>query len=48
MIRALSLCAIFLALAACGADGAPDRPDPRPAPGLTITGTVEMGVGGTL
>ena len=35
-------------LAACGADGAPERPEPRPAPGVTLSGTVSMGVAGTL
>jgi hypothetical protein len=35
-------------LAACGVDGAPERPEPRPAPGVTISGTVSVGVAGTL
>ena len=29
-----------LTLAACGADGAPDRP----APGVTVSGTASMGI----
>lgn len=48
MIRTLTLCAVLLTLAACGADGPPERPDPRPTPGLSISGTVEMGIGGSL
>ncbi|MBF9058907.1 argininosuccinate lyase [Rhodobacterales bacterium HKCCSP123] len=35
-------------LAACGADGAPERPDPRPAAGVTVSGSVSVGVAGTL
>lgn len=38
-MRALALLAL-LALAACGADGAPNPP----APGMTISGTAEMGL----
>ena len=38
-----------LALTACGVDGAPERPEPaRTQPGLSITGTAEIGVGGTI
>ena len=33
-------------LAACGVDGAPTRPEPRPAVGLTISGTAEIGITG--
>ncbi len=36
-----------LALAACGADGEPERPDRAAAPGLSITGSVEVGVTGS-
>jgi hypothetical protein len=46
----LRLIAAILALgllAACGADGEPERPEPRPA-GVTIGGTVSVGVSGTL
>ncbi|CUH79858.1 hypothetical protein [Tropicibacter naphthalenivorans] len=35
----------MLGLAACGADGDPVRPD-APEPGITITGTAEIGVSG--
>lgn len=40
---------IILALAACGVDGAPDRPD-RAATltGLSISGTASIGVSGSL
>ncbi len=46
MIRAALL---LLALAACGVDGPPLPPaDPAPArPGLSISGTAEVGVSGT-
>ncbi|MGB8621335.1 MAG: argininosuccinate lyase [Paracoccaceae bacterium] len=37
---------IVLALAACGADGAPEKPGPAPKSGVTVSGTVEMGVVG--
>jgi predicted small lipoprotein YifL len=37
--RALAL-ALLLALAACGADGPPERP----APGVTVGGDVRLGV----
>lgn len=35
----------LLSLAACGADGEPKRPA-APKPGISITGTVEMGIKG--
>jgi len=45
----LNLClAMMLTLAACGADGKPLTPEPKPAPGLTITGQATIGVGGSL
>ncbi len=39
----------LLALAACGADGAPERPEPRerlsgPGVQLSVTGSAEVGV----
>jgi hypothetical protein len=44
----LGLC--LLALAACGVEGAPKRPEPKPEsapePGVTISGYAEMGVAG--
>ena len=45
MIRVLPL---VLLLAACGVDGPPRKPEPKaPQPtGLTISGTVEVGVSG--
>ncbi len=36
--------AALLALAACGADGPPERPGT--GPGITVSGTVEVGVTG--
>jgi len=46
---ALFACALPL-LAACGVDGPPSPPPPRedarPAPGITVSGTVEFGVAG--
>ncbi len=39
--------AIFLLLAACGADGAPSRPTAKAAeaePGLVITGEAKIGI----
>ena len=35
----------LLALTACGADGAPTRPDAT-EPGIRITGTAEVGIAG--
>ena len=58
MIRALALAAtaltLFLSLSACGVDGPPTPPaDPppetsetRPTTGITISGTVGVGVAG--
>lgn len=45
IVRALALTALA-ALAACGAEGPPKRPvaDPPPEPGITISGTAEIGV----
>lgn len=38
------LFAVLLALAACGADGRPERPGAEP--GITVSGTVEVGITG--
>ncbi|MHA7887711.1 argininosuccinate lyase [Roseicyclus sp.] len=35
-------------LAACGADGDPERPEPRPTAGVSVGGTVSVGLAGTL
>ena len=43
LIPALALTAL---LAACGVDGEPTHPQPRPAQGLTVSGHVEIGVVG--
>ena len=42
----LPLLAAVTALSACGADGPPERPEPRPQPGVTVSGTVEVGITG--
>ena len=47
MIRTLAALALGMALAACGADGAPERPDPRPQPGFSISGTASVGLIGS-
>lgn len=43
-----ALLAALLVLAGCGADGPPIPPDDRerPEPGLTVSGSVEVGVVG--
>ena len=40
MMRVLSLMAVLTALAACGADGAPERPQP----GIAMSGDARVGV----
>lgn len=51
-IRFVFLIGGVLALAACGVDGEPERPQERPqvgvSTGLSIGGTVSFGIGGTL
>lgn len=44
--RALLATALLGFLTACGVDGPPERPEPRPTPGITVTGTAEIGVTG--
>lgn len=46
MTRSLAALALFALVAACGADGdpVPPKPDTTPQPGLTITGSAEMGI----
>lgn len=36
------------ALAACGVDGEPQPPQPKAAPGVTVSGDAQMGVVGGL
>lgn len=45
-MRPLLTCLAVVALASCGADGEPIRPDPKPAPktGISISGTARVGV----
>ncbi|MGI3183927.1 argininosuccinate lyase [Nioella aestuarii] len=46
MTRLIPVLMIAALLAACGVDGRPTHPEPRPAPGVSISGTVEIGVTG--
>lgn len=46
MKRIAGALAAALTLAACGADGAPERPGDPAAPGLSVSGTVEIGISG--
>jgi hypothetical protein len=46
MTRLIPALMITALLTACGVDGSPTHPEPRPAPGVTISGTVEIGVTG--
>jgi hypothetical protein len=45
-LRPLAAVLALLALVACGADGDPERPEPRPAQGVTLNGTVSFGIAG--
>jgi hypothetical protein len=46
-LRLIAATLALALLAACGADGEPERPDPRPTT-VTVGGTVSVGVSGTL
>lgn len=46
MIRIAAFAFLAFSLSACGADGPPERPEPKPAAGLSVSGTVEIGVTG--
>ncbi len=46
MIRLFAALTALSLLTACGVDGDPTHPEPRPEPGITISGTVEVGVAG--
>ncbi|MFV0292265.1 MAG: hypothetical protein ACK5II_03215 [Paracoccus sp. (in: a-proteobacteria)] len=35
---------MLLILSACGVDGAPERPDPDPSPGVSVSGDARIGV----
>lgn len=41
-LRALIALTLFAVLAACGVDGAPEKPEPKPA--VTVTGSARAGV----
>ena len=46
MIRATLIVALLMGLPACGVDGRPTPPEPRPTTGISVTGTAEMGIVG--
>ncbi len=46
MIRIVCTLTALILLAACGVDGEPTHPEPRPEPGITLTGSVEVGIVG--
>jgi hypothetical protein len=46
MTRVFLIVAMLAGLSACGVDGRPTAPEPRPATGLSITGTAEIGIVG--
>jgi hypothetical protein len=45
-LRILAVLTALMAVTACGVDGAPERPEPRPQGGIAITGTTETGATG--
>ena len=47
-MKYLAMIAALAALAACGVDGPPTRPEPAPEPGLTVSGEARIGVVSTL
>ena len=45
----VAMLGLLVVLSACGADGPPERPEPRqdrPEPGITLSGKVEVGISG--
>jgi len=46
MTRFIPALMITALVAACGVDGAPTRPEQRPAAGLSLSGTAEIGITG--
>lgn len=44
MIKTIATLAVLAVLTACGADGEPKKPAPKP--GVSITGQVQVGVAG--
>jgi len=47
MTRLMPALLVTALLAACGVDGEPTRPEQRPTPGLTVSGTAEFGIAGS-
>jgi hypothetical protein len=45
-LRTLAAILVLVALSACGVDGNPERPEPRPAQGVSMSGTATVGVVG--
>jgi len=46
MTRTILMVAMLAGLSACGVDGRPTAPEPRPAAGIAVTGTAEIGIVG--
>lgn len=46
MTRLIPALLVTALLAACGVDGSPTHPEPRPSTGVSISGTAEIGVVG--
>ena len=46
MTRLIPALMVAALLAGCGVDGAPTRPEQRPAAGVSLSGTAEIGITG--
>lgn len=44
-MRRLGIVMVLFALAACGADGEPERPEKGEETGFSVTGTAKVGIG---
>ncbi|QRF68200.1 hypothetical protein [Ponticoccus alexandrii] len=44
-MKRLGLILVMATLAACGADGEPERPAKGEKAGITVTGTAKLGIG---
>ncbi|MEN9061314.1 argininosuccinate lyase [Ponticoccus litoralis] len=44
-MKRLGLILVMVTLAACGADGEPERPGTGEKAGVTVTGTAKVGIG---
>lgn len=45
-IRCLLAGSLLAVLAGCGADGEPERPEPRATPGIVLSGQAAFGIAG--